>query len=90
VAPIATRFYNLETTESRSRVAVGVTCTLSKSPAHFCHSFNCLRREVSGDWVEHDTDDDNQGKQQSEAKQRAARPPGMDGDGQARSPAFTF
>ena len=34
-------------------------------------------REVGGDRIEQDTDDDNQGKQQSEAKQRAAQPPGM-------------
>jgi hypothetical protein len=33
--------------------------------------------EVGGDRIEQDTDDDNQGKQQSEAKQRATQPSGL-------------
>jgi hypothetical protein len=45
--------------------------------AHCLRFVQLLVREVGGDRIEQNTDNDNQGKQQSEAKQRAARPPGM-------------
>ena len=77
VAPIAAlRFYDLETTDRVAGRQYGNVHALEVA-AHCLRCVQLLVGEVGGYRIEHETDDDRQGKQQSEAKQRATRPPGM-------------